>query len=115
MLRPFKTVFIGLLVLIKNKLVDPNKAYIFHQTPLSLGLIVPHGHVWWQEGKGGNKGYQVAPMAFFWRLSQTRLVRHSRIRAFMAFSDWPGLGIQIEVTNDHENAVAFSTNLLLHL
>ena len=52
MLRPFKTVFIGLLVLIKNKLVDPNKAYIFHQTLLSLGLIVPHGHVWWQEGKG---------------------------------------------------------------
>ena len=65
MLRPFKTVFIGLLVLIKNKLVDPNKAYIFHQTLLSLGLIVPHGHVWWQEGKGGTKAIRSSPWPFF--------------------------------------------------
>ena len=86
--------------------------------PPNASVAWPHCPSWpclVARRKGGNKGYQVAPMAFFWRLSQTRLVRHSRIRAFMAFSDWPGLGIQIEVTNDHENAVAFSTNLLLHL
>ena len=86
LLCPFVTVIFD-IVFITGKMVNADEAHVVHQTLLSLGLFVPHGHVWWQARKklghhnfdaNDADGEQGGDLGLAWLL-QTEVTRITRV------------------------------------